>query len=338
MASRERVVKTLRLESPDRAPREVWALPAIGWYRQEEMDELLARFPMDFVHPTFSYGVSPRQRGEEYRPGTFVDAWGSEWQVLEVSRLGEVKRPVLADWSDLDRYELPWELLREADWSQVNRSCHETDRFVLAGSRCNIFERMQFLRGTENLFLDLAYGVKEAYRLRDRLHEFNLTELRRWAETDVDGVSFNDDWGTQTALLISPEMWRSFYKPMYQDYCDLIHGAGKFVFFHSDGHIEAIYPDLIELGVDAVNSQLFCMNIEELGRKYRGKITFWGEVDRQRLLPFGTPEEVRAAVRRVRAALDDGRGGVIAQCEWGVKDPKENLLALYDEWNKPLVV
>ncbi|MEM3515676.1 MAG: hypothetical protein QW281_03350, partial [Saccharolobus sp.] len=104
----------------------------------------------------------------------------------------------------------------------------------------------------------------------------------------------------------------------------------------SDGHIEAIYPDLIEIGIDAINSQLFCMNIEELGRKYRGKVTFWGEIDRQYILPFGTVEEVRSAVRRVRKALDTGRGGVIAQCEWGLKDPKENIEAVFEEWNKPL--
>ena len=95
-----------------------------------------------------------------------------------------------------------------------------------------------------------------------------------------------------------------------------------------------IYPDLIEIGIHAVNSQLFCMNIEELGRLYRGKITFWGEHDRQHLLPFGTPEQVREGVRRVRRALDDGTGGVIAQCEWGVNDPMENTAAVFDEWNK----
>jgi uroporphyrinogen decarboxylase len=115
----------------------------------------------------------------------------------------------------------------------------------------------------------------------------------------------------------------------------LIRAAGKKVFFHSDGFIFEVYEDLIEIGVDAVNSQLFCMDIEHLAAQYKGKITFWGEVDRQRILPLGTPEEVRAAVRRVRAAFDDGRGGVIAQCEWGIHDPKENVLALYDEWSRP---
>jgi hypothetical protein len=119
---------------------------------------------------------------------------------------------------------------------------------------------------------------------------------------------------------------------MYREYCGMIHNAGKYVFFHSDGHIEAIYGDLIEVGVDAVNSQLFCMNIEELGHLYKGKVTFWGEIDRQHVLPLGTPEEVKAAVGRVRAALDDGRGGVIAQCEWGKNNPKENIMAVFEAW------
>jgi hypothetical protein len=92
----------------------------------------------------------------------------------------------------------------------------------------------------------------------------------------------------------------------------------------------------VEIGIDAINSQLFVMNIEELGRLYGGKITFWGELDRQRVLPFGTPEQVRAAVLRVRRALDCGRGGVIAQMEWGLRDPQENILAAFAAWEEPL--
>ena len=155
-----------------------------------------------------------------------------------------------------------------------------------------------------------------------------------WANTDVDGVSFMDDWGTQKTLLISPNIWREFFKPLYKDYCDILHKKGKFVFFHSDGNIEHIYPDLIEIGIDAVNSQLFCMDIEKLGELYAGKITFWGEIDRQHILPFGTVDDVRNAVTRVSKALIKGkRTGVIAQCEWGVKDPKENIEAVFETWN-----
>ena len=334
MTSRERVVATLEFTGPDRVPRELWALPGISMFRQTELSELLAAYPSDFAGPQASYGQSHRAHGQPGVVGENVDAWGSVWTVGEPGVVGEVKACPLSDWSALDNYELPWELLREADLSAVNRSCAETDRFVKVGTETRPFERMQFLRGSEDLFIDLAYGTPEIYRLRDMLHEFFVKEMEMWAETDVDAVSFMDDWGSQRALLISPEMWRSFYKPLYKDYCDILRARGKYVFFHSDGNIEAIYPDLIEIGVHAVNSQLFCMDLEGLGQKYAGQITFWGEIDRQSVLPFGTVDDVRSAVRRVRKALDTGRGGVIAQCEWGVKDPKENIAAVFDEWGQ----
>jgi hypothetical protein len=75
------------------------------------------------------------------------------------------------------------------------------------------------------------------------------------------------------------------------------------------------------------------MDIEELA-KYKGKITFWGEIDRQHLLPFATPDQVKEGVRRVRRSLGDGRGGVIAQCEWGIKDPATNIAAVFEAWNE----
>lgn len=121
----------------------------------------------------------------------------------------------------------------------------------------------------------------EFFKLRDIVHTYFLRVIEIWAKTEVDGIIFLDDWGAQNSLLISPMMWRKLFKPLYKDYCDLIHSAGKFAFMHSDGHIFDIYEDLIEVGVDAINSQLFCMDIEEIGRRFKGRITFWGEIDRQ---------------------------------------------------------
>jgi hypothetical protein len=264
--------------------------------------------------------------------GEYVDAWGCPFTVLEPGVVGEVKAAPLADWAALDRLRPPDEILRLADFTRVDASCAATNMFVKAGTTVRPFERMQFLRGTEALFMDLAWGAAEVFRLRDLVHDFFLREIDLWCRTDVDGISFMDDWGTQKALLVSPKLWRAFYKPLYQEYCDRIHAAGKFVFFHSDGYIFDIYPDLIEIGVDAVNSQLFCMDIEEIARRFKGRITFWGEISRQDTLPFGTPEECRAAVRRVRAALDDGSGGLIAECEWGNDVPAENVHAVFEAW------
>ena len=93
---------------------------------------------------------------------------------------------------------------------------------------------------------------------------------------------------------------------------------------------------MIEVGVDALNSQLFTMDIEEIGRRFKGRLTFWGEIDRQHVLPFGSVMDVYKAVARVRTALDDGKGGVIAQCEWGVNNPPENIAAVYAAWDMPL--
>jgi uroporphyrinogen-III decarboxylase len=247
--------------------------------------------------------------------------------------VGEVKEPILADWSRLRTFQPPWNFIRFRDWSHVNRTCEGSDKFMLSEVCARPFERMQFLRGTENLYIDLAYGTSEVRTLIEMVHEYYLEDVTHWAQSHVDAVTLMDDWGSNRSLLISPELWRSIFKPLYKEYCDVIHNAGKFVFFHSDGNIEQIYQDLVEIGVDALNSQLFCMNIEDLGRKYRGKITFWGEIDRQHVLPFGTPQEVARAVQRVRRAFDDGTGGVIAQCEWGKDNKRENIEAVFDAWN-----
>ncbi|KPJ84272.1 MAG: hypothetical protein AMS17_16480, partial [Spirochaetes bacterium DG_61] len=248
--------------------------------------------------------------------------------------VGEVKKPLLTDISEVKKLQPPYDVLETIDEREVNRLCKDTDLFVIAWTTVRHFERMQFLLGPEELYPELLYGSKYLYLLMQSLHDFFLAELRLWCSTDVDAVSFMDDWGSQNSMLVSPELWRRLFRPLYREYCELIHAAGKHVFFHSDGFIEPIFPDLIEIGVDAVNSQLFCMNIEDLGRKYKGRITFWGEIDRQRILPFGTKQQVSDAIRRVKNALWNPEGGVIAQCEFGLQDPPDNIKTVFETWEE----
>ena len=339
MTPRERVFRTLEFGSPDRAPRDLWVLPWVDMFQQDELAAMQERFPADFASAG-ALAPGERRKGEQARKGLFTDDWGCVFTAAEDGVIGEVKAPPLADWSALAAYQPPWEIIDRADFDEVNRAAEANlagdKKFLKCMTSLRPFERMQFLRGSENLFLDLAYQPPELFRLLEMVHDFFLKELSRWVETGVDGLAFMDDWGAQHALLIDPQQWRRIFKPLYREYCDIMHAAGKKVFFHSDGHIFAIYEDLIELGMDAINSQLFCMDIEEIGRRFRGRVTFWGELDRQRIMPFGTPEEVRASVARVRRALDDGTGGVIAEFEWGKHNPLENIEAAFEAWDMPL--
>ena len=332
MTGRERVRAALTFAAPDRPPRDLWALPYISLFRKEELDAVLAKYPGDIGRPELCPGAGDDGLKCFAQAGTYTDEWGSLWRLGEPGIVGEVVAPALADWSRLDAFRPPWDLVRKRNVDYINRGCDRSDLFMLSSVCARPFERLQFLRGTQNLFLDLAYDAAELRRLIEIVHEFYLEDVRSWCRTNVDAVMLMDDWGTNHALLISPATWRAVFKPLYRDYCDLIHAAGKSVFFHSDGHTAEVYPDLIAIGVDALNSQLFCMDIEELGRRHAGQITFWGEIDRQHVLPFGSPTEVRAAVQRVRAALDTGRGGVIAQCEWGKDNPSANIETVFEAW------
>jgi len=157
--------------------------------------------------------------------------------------------------------------------------------------------------------------------------------LDYWLDMDVDAVGFTEDWGTQISLLISPELWRAMFRPVYKKLFDKIKSAGKFVFFHTDGYILDIYPDLIELGADAINSQIWCMGVENVAEIGAGKVTFWGELDRQGFLPFGSPADVRAGAELMKKLLFVNGGGLIGQGEIGPDVPLENIKAMLSCWN-----
>jgi hypothetical protein len=289
-------------------------------------------FPDDIAGVGGGWSELPPTSGNPYEVGEYVDEWGSVFTNIQPGVIGEVKEPLIADWStDVERVHFPREWLT-IDRDAVNRDCAATDRFTMAGVCPRPFEQTQFLRGTENLYSDLACGDERLLAFLGRVHALYVEMLEAWVKTDVDGFSFMDDWGTQRGLLIRPAVWRQVFKPMYRDYVEIAHAAGKKAFMHSDGHILAIMPDLVEIGVDAVNSQVFCMGVANLS-ELAGRITFWGEIDRQHLLPNGTLDDIEQAVAEVRAHLWRD-GGCFAQCEFGAGARPENVRRVFETWDR----
>ena len=180
--------------------------------------------------------------------------------------------------------------------------------------------------------MDLIYQPPGLLRFIEKMHDFYCRLMTKWAQTDVDCLSFMDDWGSQQNLLISPSLWRQMFKPMYRDYIDIAHKYGKKVYMHSDGNILEILPDLIDMGLDAINAQIFCIGVDKLAG-FKGEITFYGEICRQHLLPNGSVEDIQRAVKSVFDTLwSDGR--CIAHCEFGPAARPENVEAVFETWDR----
>ena len=332
MTSRELVLSTLEFDSPERVPRHVWLLPWAEFNYPEMVEKIRRDFPDDFITSPNFYKESLKTTGDKHGIGNYTDEWGCVFEKKERGVIGEVKNPVLKNWVDVDKIRIPVERLSR-DREQINAFCRSSDKFVLSECGPRPFEQLQFIRGSENLLMDLIDQPEELFILLRKMHQFYLDEMEVWARTDVNGLMFMDDWGAQNSVLISPRLFRNIFKPLYKEYAELAHHYDKYLFMHSDGYITDIIPDLIEIGIDALNAQLFCMDIEELGRQFSGKITFWGEIDRQYVLARGTKEEVIDAVKRVHYSLYRN-GGVIAQCEFGAGSNPENVYLVFETWDK----
>jgi hypothetical protein len=328
--ARKLVRKSLEFDGPVRIPRQLWLLPWAEARYAEHAAYLRRNFPDDLVTAPRPCMTSVPDLGDRYRKGLFIDEWGCSFESTEAGTIGIVREPLIADWSELGRLREPWPWA-DLDRDAINAFCRTEDRFVLGGSWIRPFERLQFIRTMENALVDVLEQRSEFIHLLERIHHYYLVEAEAWVKTDIDALAIMDDWGCQKSLLISPDLWRHLFKPLYRDYAELAHRNGKYVFMHSDGNIIDILDDLIEVGVDAINAQIFCMGVEALGRRFRGRITFWGEIDRQYLLAHGTREQVQVAVESVYSNLY-AAGGLIAQCEFGPGARPENVIQVFEAW------
>ena len=330
--SRHIVKETLEFGKPDRIPRQIWTLPWAEKKFPETVKYLHKHYPDDIVSAPALYKKPLEIQGDRYAQGTYIDEWGCKFSNPQEGIIGITREPLIDRWEDLDHFEPPESVL-DLDKEKINAFCRDTDVFVLAGTLTRPFERLQFIRTMEKTLVDLMEKPDEFFVLIDKIHSHYLKEVEAWAQADIDGISLMDDWGTQNGLITNPEIFKDIFLPLYKEYAEIAKAYGKYVFMHSDGYITDIIQDLIDAGVHALNSQLFCMDIPELGRKFRGKITFWGELDRQEVLMNGSPEDIEKAVHYVWENLFQD-GGIIAQCEFGLEAKPENIIHAFKVWDE----
>lgn len=247
----------------------------------------------------------------------YTDEWGVAWRNVEYrtrfgpGRYTEITSHPLAEDGAVEAYRPP-DPDRPALYAEAARVIREYgDEYWIVGvTVTTIFECAWALRGLEQLLLDLVLDPDLAERILDLPFRYHLTAARKLVEMGVDMIWVGDDVGTQQGMMISPGHWRRFLKPRMARFIaelKMINPRVK-VAYHSDGLILPIIPDLIEIGVDVLNPiQPACLDPASLKEEFGDRLCFWGTIDEQYTLPFGTPAEVEA---EVRARLQTcGRGG-----------------------------
>ncbi len=338
MISRDRVLRTLNHQPIDRAPRDLWLLPGLEAARPDDVAEVNVRFPSDVLHLETKWPAGKRSKGENQKTGAYTDAWGCTWQLGDHGAAAGLVESPLAGGASVASYEAPAELLDPARFAKVNPICQDTGLFSLARSEVCPLDRLCQLRGRETALGELCDGNQVLGELLVKLHEFFRKEVGLWARTQVDGMVLGDDLTWVAASRVHLKVWRSRFKPLFQEYCSVLHQHDKFVFFLSDGMCGEVLDDLVEIGVDAVHAQWPSEEFEKHVARHRGRVTFWGGVERKKVEPPSLCGDIRDAVFRVRKALDYGAGGVIGQIAWGNHIPLRNVITFFEQWLIPLSV
>ena len=264
----------------------------------------------------------------------YTDVFGTRWR--GDMRVPHLEQPALSEPS-LVGYRFPQAAdFLETGWKErlLEDIGRNRGKFVLIGLGFGMFVRTWIIRGWVNALTDAAAEPAFYAALLDRLCELDLALLDELLTLPVDGVILDGDWGNQRGIMLGPERWRRFIKPRLAKLYARIHRAGKHTLHHSCGNVRDVIPDLIEIGLDVLQSvQPEAMNPYELKKEFGRDLTFWGGLGSQRTIPFGSPAEIRREVDRLCREMGRGGGYILGPAKaLQPETPTENAAAVVESF------
>jgi len=336
---RKNFLMALEFRYPEWIPFSVrFHYPLWKKYR-EKLEELVLRHPI--VFPNYEKGekdfdrVAPRLRAEYYK-----DDWGCLWHNAQGGMWGQVIESPLSDWKALDTYVPPdplhkpgfwaYDTYETQNWEEITDKINELREkgFLTVGYGEDLFTRLYWLRGFNNLCVDMCTDNSNLPKLIDLLWDYEKKLIRKWLDIGVDVMHFHTDMATQQGLMISPAKFRQYLKPMFKDLFMTCRNAGTHVYLSGDGRMVDIVDDLIECGVELHDPQLGANTLEEIEKAYKRKMCAWVDINEQ-MFPFCKPEDIRNMIRETVERLYLPEGGLMIMC-WvgGAEVPLENLEAM----------
>jgi len=351
MKHRDRVLTALNHEKPDRCPMQISFTPEFasrlskflnlsddekghnphGGGNTYELERFLNE---DLLLTSVGWANAYYQDAE-----TYTDEWGVGWKSIPyqtpygTGHYTEMTDYPLADDSAIETYQPPDptrpELYHEAELALKN---YKEEYFIVGATVTTIFETAWALRGFQKMLTDFYLNPDLAERLLDIPFQYHLTAAKKLTTMGVDMIWLGDDVGAQDSMIISPKMWRQFFKPLMAQFIAELKAINPDlkIAYHSDGNIYPIILDLIEIGLDVLNPvQPKSMDPAILKKDFGDKLCFWGSIDEQHTLPFGSPEDVRNEIHTRLNTIGKDGGLIIGPTHHVQLDtPLENFWAM----------
>lgn len=334
MTRREIVIKALQHVETEKLPYHVDFTEREFEKVSEELDD---KNFMDKYSPYlhyWQYWAYPDENPD--RKGFFTDDFGVTWNRTGADRdIGVVDNPVISE-PDISLLPTPY-----LDEERIRRDCErilatKEDKFCFVGIGFSMFERLWSLCGIEDALVYMITDPDFVHELLDKVLEFNLKVIDIFNEYPFDGIYFGDDWGQQRGMIMGAPLWREFIKPRMKAMYDRAKKDGKFVLQHSCGHIEDVFDDLVEIGLDCYQTvQPEIYNLSEIKERYGNRLSFWGTISTQQALPNLSPEEIQQKIIDTVAIMRKGGGFILAPTHALPGDvPTENVIAMLDQFEK----
>ena len=329
VTNRQRVLASLDHRQPDKTPYNIGFTEKARARMAEYYGD--ADFACQLENCLTTLDVKPHDFWQEVRPNVWQDDFGVQWDRSIDKDIGTPCNQVVTPGNLAEfRFPDPDDARRWAPFPAAVADKSET--FVVAALGFSLFERAWTLCGMANLLTAMATSPGFVHALLDRILEFNLRIVDRACSYAIDGMYFGDDWGCQAGLLMGPNLWREYIKPRIRQMYEAVRAQGKFVFIHSCGKVQELFPELIECGLDVFNPfQPEVTDVAGAKARYGGRLSFYGGISTQKTLPYGTVADVEDEVKRLIEIVGKDGGYIAAPAHAIPGDAKpENVAAMIE--------
>lgn len=313
--------------------------PYVPWslgFTIEAAEKLRAHYKTQDLSPYLHDHVLSLGNGigffEELENNRFQDVFGVVWDRSIDKDIGNVIHTPLSG-SSLAGYSFPNPLDMRFFSDIPEKLALYGDCFRVFSIGFSLYERAWTMRGMENLMMDFIDNPNFVDTLLNAIGDYNIAQVHEACKYDIDAVYFGDDWGQQHGLQMGPRIWKKHIFPVLKRMYAAVHEHGKYVFIHSCGDVDELFPQLVSIGLNCFNPfQPEVIDVAAAKRTHGERLSFYGGISTQRTLPYGTEEEVRREVRRLIEVV--GRdGGLIASPAHSIpRDAKPaNIAAMIEE-------